>query len=212
LAGIGQINGSLTVAAGATLSPAGTNTTIGITTGSSSAGTIAVSNAVTLNGTTIIKLNGSGTNDAVQAGAGLTYGGTLNLVNINGAPLAASNIFQIFNATSYAGSFANITPATPGAGLVWDLTQLNAGKLTVKVAPTRPVINSVALSEGNLIVSGTNGVANGSYVVLASTNVAAPLANWLPVATNAFSASGTFSFTNAIDSVVPQRFYQLKLP
>src|SRR5205823_10839283 len=123
LAGIGRINGSLTVAAGATLSPAGTNTTLGMTTGANASGTIAATNAISLDGTTVIKLKGSGTNDVVQSTrAGITYGGTLNLVNINGA-LAAGNSFQIFNATSYSGSFANITPATPGAGLAWDVTQ-----------------------------------------------------------------------------------------
>src|SRR6267154_279350 len=40
LAGIGTVNGSLIVAFGATLSPAGTNTTIGITTGANAIGTI----------------------------------------------------------------------------------------------------------------------------------------------------------------------------
>ena len=40
LAGIGTINGKLVVSAGAIISPAGTNTTIGITAGANSTGTI----------------------------------------------------------------------------------------------------------------------------------------------------------------------------
>ncbi|MGH7968229.1 MAG: hypothetical protein ACREIC_05810, partial [Limisphaerales bacterium] len=68
LAGMGAINGGLVVSAGATVSPAGTNTTIGITTGSNPVGAITVFNDITLAGTTVIKLNGSGVNDVIQSG------------------------------------------------------------------------------------------------------------------------------------------------
>jgi hypothetical protein len=207
LGGIGAINGSLTVGVGATISPAGTNTTIGITTGSSSTGTIIATNAVTLNGTTVLKLNGSGVNDEVQAGAGITYGGTLNLVNISGAPYAIGNLFQVFSATSYNSSFTSVTPATPGAGLAWILTN---GFLSVVAAPSQPVVNSVRVSSGNLIFSGTNGTLSGSYMVLTSTNLTTPLANWVPVLTNNYDASGNFSVTNAIVPGVPDKFYLLK--
>ena len=78
--------------------------------GSSSTGVIAVSNAITLNGTTVMKLNGSGVNDEVQSGTGITYGGTLNLVSISGSALVNGNSFHIFSAASYAGSFAGIAP------------------------------------------------------------------------------------------------------
>jgi fibronectin-binding autotransporter adhesin len=210
LGGIGTINGSLIVSSGATLSPSGTNTTIGITDGANSTGTIAVSNAVTLNGTTTLKLDGSGVNDEVQTGAGITYGGTLNLVNISGAPLANGNLFQIFSATSYSGSFANITPATPGAGLAWDTSQLNTGFISVVTAPLQPMISSTTVSGGNLIFSGTNGAANGSYAVLTTTNLATPLANWTSLVTNTFSATGAFNVTNAINPNVPKQFYLIR--
>jgi hypothetical protein len=212
LGGIGTINGSLVVSAGAILSPAGTNTTIGITTGTNATGTITATNAVTLNGTTVIKLNGSGVNDQVQAGAGITYGGTLNLVNISGAPLAVGNSFQIASAASYAGSFASITPATPGAGLAWDTTQLNTlGSIGVVAGPSQPRINSVVVSGGSLILSGTNGTAGGSYSVLTTTNLATPLTNWTALFTNTFDGTGAFSVTNPVSAGTPQRFYNIKL-
>jgi hypothetical protein len=213
LGGIGAVNGSLVVGAGATLAPAGTNTTIGITTGANATGTIAATNAVTLNGTTVIKLNGSGVNDQIQAGAGITYGGTLNLVNVSGSPLAAGNSFQIANAASYLGSFANITPATPGAGLAWDISQLNSFGFinVVSTTSSQPVINSIVLSGGNLILSGTNGTAGGNYSVLTTTNVATPLTNWTALVTNSFNGSGAFSVTNPISGGTPQQFYLIKL-
>jgi autotransporter-associated beta strand protein len=210
LAGIGGINGSLVVSPGATISPAGTNTTIGITTGANSTGTIGVANSITLNGTTIIKLNGSGVNDSIQSpGGGITYGGTLSLVNISGSPLAVGNSFQIFSATSYAGSFASITPATPGTGLAWGTSQLNIGVLNVIAEPS---ITSVAVSGGNLVFSGTNGTAGGPFYVLTTTNLTIPLTNWVTLSTNSFNANGTFSVTNAIAPGTPQRFYVIKSP
>ncbi|MDB6112291.1 MAG: hypothetical protein JWR69_4041, partial [Pedosphaera sp.] len=212
LAGIGMINGRLSVAAGATVSPAGTNTTLGITAGANSTGAISATDAIVLNGTTTIKLNGSGANDAIQSlGAGITYGGTLNLVNVSGAPMTAGDTFQIFNATSFSGSFASLTPATPGAGLAWDTTQLNTGTLSVKAAGAGPVIGSVKVSGGNLVLGGSNGVANTGYYVLTSPNVSAPLTNWTVLATNTFDGTGAFSFTNAISPLKPRQFYLIKL-
>jgi len=61
-------------------------------------------------------------------------------------------------------------------------------------------------------LSGTNGIPNGNYYVLDSTNLALPLPNWTLMATNVFDANGDFTFTNAIDPNTPQLFYLLQLP
>jgi len=47
--------------------------------------------------------------------------------------------------------------------------------------------------------------------VLTSTNLALPLSQWMPVATNVLSASGNFTITatNAVNRSIPQRFYIL---
>jgi hypothetical protein len=210
LAGVGQINGSLVLSPGAALSPAGTNISLGTVEGSNSTGTIAASGNVMLNGATVIKLNGSGSNDMVQAGANLTYGGTLNLVNISSSPLAAGNSFHIFNAAGYSGSFATIIPVTPGAGLVWDTSQLNTGTLNVAAGTQPPVISNAQLVGGNLVLSGSNGAAHGTYYVLTSTNLATPVANWITLSTNNFDANGAFNVTDVFSSSVPQRFYLLE--
>jgi hypothetical protein len=213
LAGIGQIAGKLTVPTGATLSPAGTNTTIGITTGQNATGTVSATGNITLGGTTVIKLNGNGTNDALTSTTGsIGCGGTLNLVNINGTALAAGDSFQIFNAGTISGSFSSIVPSTPGSGLAWKTTQLGSGIISVVSTASQPVISSSSFSGGNLILSGTNGPANGSYYVLTSTNLTTPLTNWTRLSTNAFDANGAFSVTNAVSPGTPQRFYGLQLP
>jgi hypothetical protein len=209
LAGIGGINGSLVVSAGATIAPAGTNTTIGITSGANATGTILVTNAVTLNGTTCIKLDGSGVNDEIQAGGSITYGGTLNLANVSGMPLAAGNSFQIFSAVNYSGSFTDIIPATPGPGLAWDTNHLSSGLINII---SLPVIGNMLASGGNLILNGTGGLALGTYYVITATNLTTPLTNWVTVSTNIYDTNGNFSVTNELLPGIGQSFYRIKEP
>jgi fibronectin-binding autotransporter adhesin len=210
LAGVGGINGSLVVSDGATLSPAGTNTTIGITTGTNATGEIGVADNVTLEGTTVIKLNGSGTNDGVGALGNIIYGGELNLVNISSSALASGNSFKIFTAANYSGSFASIVPTTPGAGLTWDLSQLNSGIIGVSGGSSRPVVGTTKISGSNLVLTGSGGTPNGTFYVLTTTNLATPLANWLVISTNIYDASGNFSVSNSISAGAMQRFYSIK--
>jgi Chondroitinase B/Concanavalin A-like lectin/glucanases superfamily len=83
--------------------------------------------------------------------------------------------------------------------------------VVVGSVPPQPYIAGVVTSNGNLVFAGTNGMPNASYVVLTSTNLALPVSNWTPIATNQFDAGGYFSCTNAmIDSI--QQFYLLRLP
>jgi len=212
LGGVGGVNGSLAVLAGATLAPGGTNTLTGTTFGANSTGVLAAANGVTLGGTTVIKLNGSGNSDEVAAGSGITYGGTLELVNISGAPLAAGNSFTIFNGAGYGGAFAGIEPATPGAGLAWDVSQLDSQGVVqvVSAGGSGPVIGSARVTGGNVIFSGTGGPAAGQYAVLTATNLTTPAADWTALMTNSFDGGGNFSFTNLLNPNAPQQFYQLR--
>lgn len=212
LAGVGTINGGLVVSPGAIISPAGTNTTIGITTGSNPVGTLTIGYDVTLNGTTVIKLDGSGTNDVIQSGGAINYGGTLNLANISGSPLAAGDSFQIFSAGSgCTGSFANLTPATPGPGLAWDTTQLlSSGIIGVVASGSGPAINNVRALAGNLIFSGAGGSVSGTYYVLTTTNLATPPTAWTVVSTNSYDAGGNFNVTNPVILGEPERYYRIE--
>ena len=208
LEGIGGVNGSLVVTSGAIISPGGTNTTIGITTGANPVGTLAASDNITLNGTTIIKLDGTNS-DMIEAAANMTYGGTLNLINISGSPLTAGS-FQIFNAAVYSGSFTTITLPTLGAGLAWNTNQLNSSGIISVVSTAGPSIGSSYVSGGNFIFSGTGGASSAPYYVLTTTNLSLPLSQWAPIATNTFSSAGGFSVTNPLSGGGPHRFYIIK--
>jgi hypothetical protein len=77
----------------------------------------------------------------------------------------------------------------------------------------RPVITSTVVSGTQLTLSGTNGMAVGDYVVLASANVATPLSQWLALATNFLNNSGAFTFNvpNAVTAANPARFFVLQV-
>jgi len=149
-----------------------------------------------------------GANDVLQSTTSIQYGGTLRLVNLAGA-LAAGDALKIFDAPVYTGGFGAITPA-PGSGLAWDQSQLvSSGTIRVVTVPV-PGIASTTVSGTDVIISGTNGAPGQTYYVLASTNVALPRANWVPIWTNTFGPGGEFSFTTAISPSIPQRFYQIQ--
>jgi hypothetical protein len=104
-----------------------------------------------------LKLNeGAGTNDIIQGVNEFTFGGTLVLTNLSGT-LAAGNSFKLFSATNYTGSFSAIVPATPGAGLAWDTTQLTANGTLNVVVGSSPSSNSTNLTfsvtGANLVIS-----------------------------------------------------------
>ncbi|HEX3716861.1 MAG TPA: leucine-rich repeat protein [Verrucomicrobiae bacterium] len=108
------------------------------------------------------------------------------------------------------GIFSAAVVETNGAGVPV------AGEVTsveVSFFPVEFGISGVSVSGGNLVLDGTNGVAGATYVVLASTNLALPLSQWTPTATNFLGASGNFSITvsNAVDSQFSKRFYILQM-
>jgi len=98
-------------------------------------------NKVTLNKTTI-------TNTAVIGLNSVTMGGTLVIAN-TGSALAGGDQFQLFTAASYAGSFTNIVPSTPGAGMSWDTNALATGKLGVIVSVNTTPTNIVTQVSNN---------------------------------------------------------------
>jgi fibronectin-binding autotransporter adhesin len=201
LKGKGAVNGNLSVGNGATVSPGGTG----------ALGTLTVSNAITLSGTTAMELaKTNGTRDQLNCAGTITYGGTLNVVNLGGT-LAAGDSFKLFNAANYTGAFTSITPA-PGPGLAWDATSLANGTIAVVSASAPPTIGSISISGGNIVISGNNNSGStGTYHILASTNLFVPLSNWMVLTNGTFNGDGSFSATNALGTA-GHEFYILQIP
>lgn len=203
LIGAGTVNGNLTEGSGSTVSPAGLN----------SIGTLTVTNAVTLSGTTIMEVNKTaGTRDQISAGGGITYGGVLNVTNLAGS-LTVTDSFKLFTAKTYNGSFASIAPATPGAGLMWNTGTLSSGILSISAAVSvPPTIGTITVASGNVVITGTNNTGSaGTYHVLSTTNLTLPLANWTVLTNGSFNADGSFSTTNTVGAG-QQQFYLIQVP
>jgi autotransporter-associated beta strand protein len=200
LGGIGVIAGPVTVQSGSMLAPG------------NPLGTLTISNSLALQpgSTTFVEVNASTLgHDTVKGVSALSYGGTLMLSNLAGAP-APGQSFPIFNSTSASGNFSSLTPQLSG-GLRWRFDPAS-GVLSVVSTNLQPKIASIVLSGGNLILQATNGVPGATNFVLASTNLSLPRTNWTRLATNVFDVSGNCSFANAVSPGLPQRFFVISSP
>jgi autotransporter-associated beta strand protein len=203
LTGNGTVNGNVVIVNGATLAPGG------------SLSTLTFNNNVTLNGgsTAVFEVSKSPvTNDFAQVAGTLVLNGTIFITNVGTTPYASGDSFKLFNAAGYSGAFTNIQPVIPGMNLAWNTNSLTSGVLSIVASPTaQPIISATAMSAGNFVLSGSNGVPNWPCLVLASTNLALPLNQWTVIATNPFDASGNLIFTDQPDPTLLQNFYLLQM-
>ena len=140
LGGGGLINGAVTIQPSGTLSPGG-----------GGIGTLTISNALNLNGTTYIELNqAAATNDNLSGLTSVNFGGVLSLVNLAGT-LTTNDSFKIFSAASYGGAFTSITPTIPSPGLAWDGSTLTSDG-TLRILQT---VSLAPMNIGTLINNGT---------------------------------------------------------
>jgi len=205
LGGTGTIAGPVTISSGGTLAP-----------GNGAIGTLTINNALTNIGVTLIKLSKSGstvTNDNIKGVTALVSGGTLMVTNTGSGIVTVGDSFKIFSATGYQVSFTNISPSTPGAGLIWNTNNLAVnGVLAVALGTVHLQVAQVSLGGTNLTLRGSGGAAGYNYSVLSSTNLLTPPGGWTLVGTGNFDSSGGFIFTNNNESQAPQQFYEIRIP
>ena len=122
---------------------------------------------------------------------------------------------NVSGATTETLTLANVQPADAGR---YQVVITNAYGVATSAVATLPMVagvprvTSVRLDGANLVYGGVGGIEGGTYYVLATTNVALPVADWVRVATNRFGAGGTFSVTNAVDPAKRQQFFRLQVP
>jgi autotransporter-associated beta strand protein len=151
------------------------------------------------------------TNNKVTGAAGVTFGGTLAIVKIGATALADGDAIPLFSAASYSGSFAAITPATPGSGLAWNTNTL-ATDGTLRVVSggvdTTPINITGTVINGQLnILWPTNHLG---WTLQAQTNGPGQGigTNWVNVANSATNTQMTLPIDKAAGSV----FYRLVYP
>jgi hypothetical protein len=203
LGGKGTINGATTINVGGILAP-----------GVSGIGTLTFSNSLTLNpgSKTIMNISHDlHTNNVVSVAGTSTWGGALVVSNADD-PLQGGDVFPLFRAPGFTGNFSSITLPALSPGLYWNTNTFKAtGNISVGIE-TPPVIGNVSIVGGRLVLNGSGGITNGTYYLLTSTNIAAPLTEWTPLQTNQFDGSGSFNFTIPINQNSAQSFYLLKIP
>ncbi|TAK98313.1 MAG: hypothetical protein EPO07_12180, partial [Verrucomicrobia bacterium] len=202
LMGNGNCGSTITVNAGGTVAPG------------ASVGVLTATNNISLGGTTFMEISvTANTNDLLRSISGsITYGGTLSVTNLGGL-LTNGMSFKLFNGSSYLSSFGTLQLPGLGAGQSWNTSQLGtSGTISVVGSPGAPAITSATPSGGNLIISGGNGVTNGTYQVVTSTVVNTPLSSWTVLGSGQFDGNGNFSVQVTIDAATPQRFFAIRMP
>jgi autotransporter-associated beta strand protein len=203
LGGNGTIGGVATVQPTGTLSP-----------GAGGIGTLTLSASPVLQGTLWMEIDRNGgapLNDQLAVpGNPLAFGGLLVVSNI-GLSLQAGDTFQLFNAASYGGGFANIILPALDSSLAWNTNNLavNGSISVVSASLTPPTLLSSKLVGGGFQLT-FSGPASQSYRVLMASNLTQPLSNWQPLVTNTFGSSpATFTDPNTSDR---GRFYIIVSP
>lgn len=164
-------------------------------------------NAVSLqpSGSLNVRLNGKTDYGKFSiSGAAVLTGAFNATLNASYVPVPGDS-FNVLSYGSYSGNFASYNLP---AAVTW-LPQYNSTTFALVVNQKQFAVN---LSGSDLIFSANGGVPGNEGILLTSTNLKQPLANWVPIATNLFDANGHFDFTNSADSGTPQRFFILQLP
>jgi rhamnogalacturonan endolyase len=150
------------------------------------------------------------TNNSTSISGTLTENGTLSVTNSGVSSFTAGDRFPLFTAATYTGTFANYTLPSLNSGLRWNTSLLNVDGSLWVVSTASPLITQTVAAANSLVVGGTGGTPNWSYYILATTNLAVPLAQWARVGTNSFDPSGAFRFTNSINPSVPKSFFRIQ--
>ncbi|MFM2083142.1 MAG: hypothetical protein RL380_1833, partial [Verrucomicrobiota bacterium] len=185
--------------------------------GDSALGTLTVNGSLVLNATStnVFELNAAThTNDLVTGMTSVTYGGTLSLVNLGGT-FTNGTVFKLFDAVSYSGSFATLSPATPSGTQVWNTSSLTVdGTISIAAGSVAPVVlTNTALVNGTNLQFSFSGNSGSTYRIWASTNVAAtPITNTWTLLTNATFTGTLQTFTDTQIATRPRRFYVLTVP
>jgi hypothetical protein len=109
------------------------------------------------------------------------------------------------------GGFQFIVRANDGSAMT-NTVSVCVTPYSAVAQPAAPTFSSISSSSSAVIFNGTGGITNANFVLLYSTNLTAPLGNWIPLSTNEFDVNGNFNFTNPVSSSSALGFYLLELP
>ncbi len=172
-------------------------------------GTLTFNNALTLAGSTTMQINKAGatlTSDLLIVGGTLAYGGLLMVTN-TGDALASGDVFNLFDAPNFTGSFASLNLPPLSAGLFWNTTWLSLdGTIHVETVPP-PAIQAWAYN-GTTVTLQFPSTAGINYILQDATNLFAPV-TWTSLSTNA-GTGGLMTIPAPVTPGRQQQFYRLQ--
>src|SRR5262249_37361021 len=130
-------------------------------------------------------------------------------LNLGSLPaLSIGDSFKLFDATTYSGAFASITPAIPGANMAWDTSQLTVSGTLIVANPssvnTNPTNITSVVSGGSLDLSWPTD-HTGWTLQTNSVGLASP-GSWFPYP----GSAGTNHIVITIEQTKSNVYYRLK--
>ena len=141
----------------------------------------------------------------IALGGNAALAGTFSASLNNGYVPAPGDYFSGVTYGSFSGQFSSLHLP---AAVYW---QTRYDTSALKILAGVPQFGTALRSGTNWVLRGSAGLAGNGYRLLTSTDLFAPLANWIPLVTNIFDINNRFSYTNSSYLTVPQQFYCLQL-
>ena len=156
-----------------------------------------------------VGINGADNYGSFLFTTNVVLGGAFNATLNNGYVPGNGTTFNVLD--SYGGVLGTFGSLGLPPAVTWQPIY-GSTNFSLVVGGTKPRFAAVNMSGTNLIFNGTGGTAGSNYIILASTNLALPLASWSAVTTNTFDGGGQFHYTNPVSPAKPRQFFMFKLP
>ena len=188
---------------------------------------------VVANGSTLKPSSALGSSLTLAPGGRIQLGTTPPFFNVNGNVTNNDNTVVIdlggaslgtgtYQLMTYSGLLSGALNSGPTLinGSVSGTAAMDIstpGQINLAVYTGQPRITSFGLSGSTLTVAGGNGTPGVTCGILASTNLALPLSQWMPILRGApFNGSGNLNasidLTNTLDAQATQQFFMLQEP
>ncbi len=171
-------------------------------------GTAALDGSFNLaSGTLEFGLSNTNTFGKIQISGSAALAGTVAATLLNGFMPAVSNSFPVLTYGSFTGAFTNTELPS---GFVWQ-TNYGPTTFTLTVSGISPVLKPIVNPSGQFLLQFTSST-NAEYTVLASTNLAVPLSNWVTLGNASVLSNTLYQFIDTNSTNFPARFYILSSP
>lgn len=158
-----------------------------------------------------LTLSGNTLYGTTQQG-GTNEDGTIFSVRTNGGGFVLLHTFSGTDGYSPSGGLVLSGKSAFGTTTFGGTNGANGGTVYSITVPVLSITN-FALIGTNITIYGVDGLAGGTYSVLANTNPMLPASQWTSLATTVLTNNGPFIITvsNAVNPSAKQQFYMLQM-